>query len=65
MSGNNETILDRLLRSQVLYAETTGDGNILLMEGCDQYYSETLTPAEVRQLVQELLVLADRAEAEK
>ena len=47
----------RIFSSEVI------NGNVVLIEACDLYYSERLTPDETRTLAEELRKLADMAES--
>lgn len=64
MSEDRASILDRLRAERVLSVKFR-EGKIRFREECDAYFTEYLTPDEVRQLSAELLTLADEFEAIK
>lgn len=54
-------ILDRLKERQVFSIEETRQATFIFCEGCDNYFSETLTKAEILALAEELIALANKA----
>lgn len=57
------SMLDRMEKKRVFSVSKNRNTNSFsILEECDMYYEDELTPDELRQLGQELIALADEAQ---
>lgn len=54
------SVLQKLENDSIFSIEVTQDNLFIIQERCDGYYDSTLTPAELRQLGEELIALASK-----
>lgn len=62
---NGADVLRHLYNSRVAWFGLDGSGGIKVEEACDEYFSVTLTPSQVRMMADELVRMADEAEQRK